>query len=59
MNIEELKEEIETLKDRVKGLERDLDLQIENTFNIKKMYNAIREIQDELIKKGFWFDNQV
>jgi len=59
MNIEELKEEIVSLKNRIKGLESDLDLQIEKNYGITKMYNAIREIQDELLKKGHWFDNQL
>jgi len=59
MNIEELKEEIVSLKNRIKGLENDLDLQIEKNHSITKMYNAIREIQDELLKKGHWFNNQL
>jgi polyhydroxyalkanoate synthesis regulator phasin len=59
MNIEELKEEIVSLKNRIKGLENDLDLQIEKNYGIAKMYNAIREIQDELVKKGYWFNSQL
>lgn len=55
----ELEEEIINLKNRIKGLEKDLDYQIEQNHNNTKMYNAIREIQDELSKKGFWFINRL
>lgn len=55
----ELEEEVINLKNRIKGLEKDLDYQIEQNHNNTKMYNAIREIQDELSKKGFWFINRL
>ena len=55
----ELEEEVINLKNRIKGLEKDLDYQIEQNHDNTKMYNAIREIQDELSKKGFWLINQL
>ncbi|QDP51953.1 MAG: hypothetical protein GOVbin4206_120 [Prokaryotic dsDNA virus sp.] len=54
-----MEEEIINLKNRIKGLEKDLDYQIEQNHNNTKMYNAIREMQDELSKKGFWFINRL
>ena len=55
----ELEEEIINLKDRIKGLERDLDYQVEQNHNNTEMWDAIREIQDELVKKGLWFIHQL
>tara|TARA_R110002050_G_scaffold97936_2_gene203576 strand:- start:249 stop:419 length:171 start_codon:yes stop_codon:yes gene_type:complete len=54
-----MEEEIINLKNRIKGLEKDLDHQIEQNHNNTKMWNAIREIQDELVRQGFWFNSQL
>ena len=54
-----LEEEIKNLKDKIKGLEKDLDYQIEQNHNYTKLWKAVSEIQDELVKKGFWFNHQL
>ena len=54
-----MEEEIINLKNRIKGLEKDLDYQIEQNHNNTKMWNAIKEIQDELVRQGFWFNSQL
>tara|TARA_R110000765_G_scaffold199748_1_gene305340 strand:+ start:1154 stop:1351 length:198 start_codon:yes stop_codon:yes gene_type:complete len=44
--IEELKEEIRTLKQRISGLERDLDFQIDQNTQSGGFHANIRELQE-------------
>tara|TARA_B100000424_G_scaffold125973_1_gene95442 strand:+ start:220 stop:420 length:201 start_codon:yes stop_codon:yes gene_type:complete len=48
--IKELKAEIKTLKQRILGLERDLDYQIEQNEQNSKIKSCIRELQEEVAK---------
>lgn len=56
---EGLTSRIEQLDKKIRGLEKDLDYQTEQNHNNTKLWNAIAEIQDELLKKGFWFDHRL
>jgi archaellum component FlaC len=56
MNKEEMKNEIEKLEERIKGLERDLDEVCQELERQYKLRTAVLEIEDYLNKKNNGFE---
>jgi predicted RNase H-like nuclease (RuvC/YqgF family) len=48
--LKELKREIETLKQKIRGLEKDLDYHVENNRGIGSLKMCIQELQEEVAK---------
>ena len=48
--IKELKNKIEVLEQRIRGLERDLDYVVENTPDLGTLRYCIEELQEELLR---------